>query len=65
MSQGQQILEQSNFFHFDSDNIAPAEVQRQLIDLLKWRDQINITEAIEKSLSDLVGEFTNTLNTCM
>jgi len=67
MSQGQQILEQSNFFHFDSDNIAPAEVQRQLIDLLKWRDQINITEAIEKNpgLSDLVGEFTNTLNTCM
>jgi len=69
MSQGQQILEQLKVYHFDSDDIAPPGVQRQLIDLLKWRDQImrNITEAIEKipGLSDLVGEFTNTLNTCM
>jgi len=69
MSQGQQIHEQSKVYHFDPDNIAPPEVQRQLIDLLKWRDQImrNITEVIEKipGLSDLVEEFTNTLNTCM
>jgi len=69
MSQGQQMHEQSKVYHFNPDNIAPPEVQRQLIDLLRWRDQImrNITEAIEKipGLSDLVEEFTNTLNTCM
>jgi hypothetical protein len=60
--------EQSKAYHFDPDNIAPPEVQRQLLDLLKWRDNImrEITEKIEMipGLADLVDEFTNALNAC-
>ncbi len=60
--------EQSKAYHFDPNNIAPPEVQRQLMDILTWRDDImrDITEKIEMvpGLSDLVDEFTNAINAC-
>jgi hypothetical protein len=69
MSQSEQMHKQSKAYHFDPGNIAPPEVQRQLFELLEWRDNImrDITETIEMvpGLSDLVDEFTNALNACM
>ncbi|KAF5352439.1 hypothetical protein D9756_005841 [Leucocoprinus leucothites] len=66
LNQGQQMHEQAKAYHFDPNNIAPPEVQRQLLDLLKWRDGVmrDITETIEKipGLSDLVEQFENALN---
>lgn len=37
MNQSQQ---KSNAYYFDSNNTAPPEVQRQLIDLLEWHDEV-------------------------
>lgn len=68
MNQSEEMHEQAKAYHFDPNNVAPPEVQRQLLDLLAWRDNImrNVTEKIEMvpGLSDLVDEFTNALNAC-
>ncbi|KAJ3571563.1 hypothetical protein NP233_g3672 [Leucocoprinus birnbaumii] len=66
MNQTQEMQEEAKAYQFDPDNIAPPEVQRRLLDLLKWRDNImrDVTETIEKipGLSDLVESFENALN---
>ena len=59
---------QSKAYHFDPNNIAPPEVQRQLFGLLKWRDNVyrNVVAKIEMvpGLDDLLEELTNALNAC-
>ncbi|KAF9029991.1 Het-C-domain-containing protein [Hymenopellis radicata] len=66
MSQGEELQAQSQAYHFNPDNIAPPEVQRQLLDLLKWRDGLyrDIIKKIEMipGLSDLMDEMSNALN---
>ncbi|KAG7099815.1 hypothetical protein E1B28_001626 [Marasmius oreades] len=66
LNQGEQLQQQSQAYNFDPNNVAPPEVQRQLLDLLKWRDSIfrDISKKIEMipGLSDLVEELTNALN---
>ncbi|KAI0756549.1 heterokaryon incompatibility protein Het-C-domain-containing protein [Daedaleopsis nitida] len=53
-------------YNFDPDNIAPPEVQQQLWELLKWRDNIyrDIIKKIEMvpGLTDLIENLTNALN---
>ena len=55
-------------YHFDPNNIASPEVQKQLIDLLKWRDGVmrDVVETIEMvpGLSDLIDSLTNAINAC-
>jgi hypothetical protein len=68
MSQGEQMQEQSKAYHVDPDNIAPPEVQRQLLDLLKWRDGVyrDVVKTIEMvpGLEDLVDQLSLALNAC-
>lgn len=68
LSQGEEIKKQSQAYNFDPDNIAPPEVQRQLLELLKWHDDIfrNVNEKIEMvpGLTNLMDEFSNALNEC-
>lgn len=68
INQGEQIQAQSKAYHFDPDNIAPPEVQKQLMDLLKWRDGVyrDVVAKIEMvpGLADLLDELTNALNAC-
>ncbi|KAF9041808.1 heterokaryon incompatibility Het-C [Hymenopellis radicata] len=52
MEQAEQMQAQSSAYHFDPDNIAPPEVQKQLLDLLHWRD--NVFRVINKTI-DLLG----------
>lgn len=68
ISQGEDLQAKSQAYDFDPDNIAPPEVQKQLLDLLKWRDDLyrDIIKKIEMvpGLSDLVDELSNALNAC-
>ncbi|KAK0233569.1 Het-C-domain-containing protein [Armillaria fumosa] len=65
ISQGEQLQAQSQAYHFDPDNVAPPEVQKQLLDLLRWRDDVyrDIIAKIEMvpGLSDLIDELSNAL----
>ncbi|KAJ8453953.1 hypothetical protein ONZ45_g19497 [Pleurotus djamor] len=65
-SQGEEMQAQAKAYHFDPDNVAPPHVQKQLLDLLKWRDQVyrDIVAKIEMipGLADLMDELTNALN---
>lgn len=55
-------------YNFDPDNYAPKEVQRQLFEILKWRDNVyrDIIKKIEMipGLNDLIDQLTNALNAC-
>ncbi|KAF8921834.1 heterokaryon incompatibility protein Het-C-domain-containing protein [Mucidula mucida] len=66
MSQGEELQAQSQAYNFNPDDIAPPEVQKQLFDLLKWRDGLyrDIIKKIEMipGLSDLMDEMSNALN---
>ncbi len=68
ISQGEQLQAQSQAYHFDPNNVAPPEVQKQLLDLLKWRDDVyrDIIAKIEMvpGLSDLIDELSNALTAC-
>jgi hypothetical protein len=68
VNQGEEMHAQAKAYHFDPDNVAPPEVQQQLLDLLKWRDQVyrDVVAKIEMvpGLSDLLDELTNALNAC-
>ena len=66
LNQGQQMHQQAQGYHFNPDNVAPPEVQKQLLDLLKWHDDV-MRSVIKKismvpGLSDLLEEFSNALN---
>ncbi|KAL4251519.1 von Willebrand factor A domain-containing protein 7 [Abortiporus biennis] len=66
MDQADAMHQQSKAYEFNPDNIAPPEVQQQLLQLLKWRDDIyrDILQKIEMvpGLSDLIDNLTNALN---
>lgn len=68
LDQGEQMQQQANAYHFDPDNACPPEVKRQLLDLLKWHDDVmrQILRRIDMvpGLTDLLEEFTNALNAC-
>lgn len=67
-SQAQELEEKSKAYNFDPDNVAPPEVQRQLLDLLKWHDDVmrDIVKRMEMvpGLTDLMEEMSNALNAC-
>lgn len=69
INQGEEIHAQAKAYNFDPDNIAPPEVQQQLLALLKWRDGVyrDVLAKIEMvpGLTDLLDELTNALNACL
>lgn len=66
MAQGEQLQSQSQAYRFNPDDVAPKEVQDQLLALLKWRDGVyrDILKKISMvpGLTDLIEELTNALN---
>lgn len=66
MSEGEQIQAQSKAYNFDPNNIAPPEVQQQLLALLKWRDGVyrDVVKTMEMipGLDDLIDQLSNALN---
>ncbi len=67
MEQAEQMQAQSSAYHFDPENIAPPKVQKQLLDLLHWRD--NVFRVINKTievlgLSELFEAWRNAINAC-
>jgi len=68
LNKGEEIKQQSQGYNFDPDNIAPPEVQKQLLDLLKWHDDVmrDIIKKIEMvpGLTNLLEEFSNAMNEC-
>lgn len=40
MNQADEMKEKSKAYEFNPDDVAPPEVQEQLLNLLKWRDDI-------------------------
>ena len=62
------MQEQAKAYQFNPDNIMPPEVQRQLLQLLRWRDDIyrDILKKIEMipGLESLIDALTNALNAC-
>ncbi|KAH6912796.1 heterokaryon incompatibility Het-C [Coprinopsis sp. MPI-PUGE-AT-0042] len=66
LNHGEELKQQAQGYHFDPDNVAPPEVQQQLMDLLKWHDDImrDVDKKISMipGLSDLLEEFSNALN---
>lgn len=68
MEQGEQLHQQAQGYHFNPDNVAPPDVQKQLLDLLKWRDGVyrEVSKKVEMipGLSAMLEEFSTALNTC-
>ncbi|PFH52311.1 hypothetical protein AMATHDRAFT_46432 [Amanita thiersii Skay4041] len=66
MNKGEEIHEHAKAYNFNPDDVAPPDVQKQLLELLKWRDDIyrDVLAKIEMvpGLSDLLEELTNALN---
>ena len=54
MNQADEMKAQSKAYEFNPDDVAPPEVQEQLLNLLKWRD--NIYRDILKVCAVLWGE---------
>ncbi|EJD42358.1 heterokaryon incompatibility Het-C [Auricularia subglabra TFB-10046 SS5] len=67
ISEGEDLQQKSKAYHFDPDNVASPEVQKQLLDLLKWRDGVyrEVTKklAMIPGLADMMDKLTNSLNT--
>ncbi|KAG9105406.1 hypothetical protein FRC07_009308, partial [Ceratobasidium sp. 392] len=53
-------------FNFNPDDVAPEEVQQQLLEILKWHDQVmhDVTETIQNipGLESLLEDLTNAMN---
>lgn len=68
LSQADVMKEKAQAYHFNPDDIAPAEVQQQMWELLVWRDSIyrEVVGMIEMvpGLDSLIDTLTNTLNAC-
>ncbi|KAF5310722.1 hypothetical protein D9619_007668 [Psilocybe cf. subviscida] len=68
LDHGEQLKAESKAYHFDPNNVCPPDVQKKLMDLLKWHDNImrSIEEKIEMvpGLSSLLDQLSNDLNTC-
>ncbi|ESK96198.1 heterokaryon incompatibility protein het-c [Moniliophthora roreri MCA 2997] len=67
LGQAEAMQEQANAYHFDPDNVAPPEVQQQLLGLLRWRDNVHraIVNKIEMipGLADTMDQLSVALNT--
>ncbi|KDQ31260.1 hypothetical protein PLEOSDRAFT_1111739 [Pleurotus ostreatus PC15] len=65
-NQSEEMQAQAKAYNFDPDNVAPPEVQKRLLDILKWRDGVyrDVVSKIEMvpGLADLIDELTNALN---
>ncbi|KAK0486384.1 heterokaryon incompatibility Het-C [Armillaria novae-zelandiae] len=62
---GEELQAQSQAYNFDPDNVAPPEVQEQLLDLLRWRDNLyrKISSIIETmGLDEVLDEMSNALS---
>ena len=68
MGDADSMQEKSKAYHFDPDNVAPPEVQQQLLDILRWRDDLmrDIIKKIQMvpGLEELIENLTNALNAC-
>ncbi|PBK73910.1 heterokaryon incompatibility Het-C [Armillaria solidipes] len=65
LSHGEELQAQSQAYNFDPDNVAPPEVQEQLLDLLRWRDNVyrKISSIIETmGLDEVLDEMNNALS---
>ncbi|KAL0951712.1 hypothetical protein HGRIS_008387 [Hohenbuehelia grisea] len=66
VDEGESMHEKAKAYHFDPNNVAPPDVQKQLWDLLKWRDSVyrDVLKKLEMvpGLTDLIDELTNALN---
>jgi hypothetical protein len=69
MDQADAMKEKSKAYNFDPDDVMPPEVQQQMLQLLKWRDNIyrDILAKIEMvpGLQALLNAFTDALNACV
>ena len=67
MQQGEDIKNKA--YNFNPDDYAPKEVQAQLLQILRWRDDVyrDIIKKIEMipGLNDLIDQLTNALNACV
>ena len=68
MDEAEDIKAQSKAYDFNPDDIAPPEVQQNLLKLLRWRDDVmrDIIAKIEMvpGLQELVENVTDALNAC-
>ncbi|KDR85638.1 hypothetical protein GALMADRAFT_218734 [Galerina marginata CBS 339.88] len=66
LNKGEELKKKSQGYNFNPDNVCPPEVQKQLLDLLKWHDDVirDIIKKIEMvpGLTNLLDEFSNALN---
>ncbi|KAK7686586.1 hypothetical protein QCA50_010186 [Cerrena zonata] len=66
MNQADEMKAKAKAYEFNPDDVAPPEVQEQLLSLLKWRDDIyrEVLKKIEAipGLEDLIEALTNALN---
>lgn len=64
--QAEDFKQKSEAYNFDPDNVMPPEVQKQLFEILKWRDGVyrDILQKINMipGLSDLLDNLSNALN---
>ncbi|QRV83279.1 heterokaryon incompatibility protein Het-C protein [Ceratobasidium sp. AG-Ba] len=64
MNQGDEIRNKA--FNFNPDDVAPEDVQRQFLEILKWHDQVmhDITKTIQNipGLESLLEDLTNAMN---
>ena len=68
LNQGDEIQQQAKAYRFNPDDMAPPQVKKQLLDALKWHDDVmrDIISKIEMipGLTSLLEEFSNALNAC-
>jgi hypothetical protein len=68
MNEGEELHAKAKAYNFNPDNIAPPEVQQQLMQLLRWRDGLmrSILEKIKMipGLDELIDDLSNALNAC-
>lgn len=68
VSQADAMKEKAKAYQFNPDEIMPPDVQAQLMELLRWRDDIyrDVLKKIEMvpGLDSLIDALTNALNAC-
>ncbi|KAH9081787.1 Het-C-domain-containing protein [Lactarius deliciosus] len=66
MDEAESLQAESKAYHFDPDNIAPPEVQKRLMAMLKWRDGVvrSVSKKIEAipGLETLLDNLSDALN---
>lgn len=66
MDEAESLQADSKAYHFDPDNIAPPEVQKRLLAMLKWRDGVvrSVSKKIEAipGLETLLDNLSDALN---